>query len=390
MSLRVGFLFHSGTFLLAAAFELSHPVRPVFSAGGPRAQVEGVLARSANPKWPCPVNASATCPHSGQACAGAVCCPAAGNAETTFPCPSAPADFSGCANNTKVWDCFLGATVETVAGSELIKDADYKYGKFEASIQYATMDGIISSFFLWKPESEKPDVFWNELDYEKIGLTNTSQCNLGLNLISGLGAPVGNEHHIGDVGAICGGFHTYVFEWTPDYVKWTMDGVELHRMTGPIIEEFNGNATMGMQFRFNVWPGDERFGGVFDITKLPVYEYIDWVRYSSYNGQDFTFEWQEDFDSNTRPAGWSVGTWGSPYQYSVHREENIVFKDGLAILALTQSWEVPTADSIPPAGERQTTPAPATTPSDDHAPGASQFGMAVVLLCVLSFGTLME
>merc|ERR1719232_994918 len=116
------------------------------------------------------------------------------------------------------------------------------------------MDGIISSFFLWKPESEKAEFFWNELDYEKIGLTNTSQCDLGVNFIDGLPGPVGHEHHVGDVGAICGAFHTYTFEWTPDYVRWTMDGVELHKMTGQIVKEFNGNASTGMQFRFNVWP----------------------------------------------------------------------------------------------------------------------------------------
>ena len=32
---------------------------------------------------------------------------------------------------------------------------------------------------------------------------------------------------------------------------------------------------------FQVWPGDEHFGGNFDPSSLPTYTYVDWVRFSS-------------------------------------------------------------------------------------------------------------
>merc|ERR1719401_2160209 len=148
---------------------------------------------------------------------------------------------------------------------------------------------------------------------------------------------------------ICTRFHTYAFEWTPDYVRWSVDGIEVRNMKGPIVEEFNHNVADGMEFHFNVWPGNESFGGDFNENKgLPLYEYIDWVRYSSYSEQDgFTFQWQEDFDSDSLPDGWFLGNWASPYGYSQHRPENVVFTGGFAVLALTQTWDVPSAASIP-------------------------------------------
>merc|ERR1719189_1741623 len=63
--------------------------------------------------WACAEGADVICPYSREACAGDVCCPSAGNAEATFPCPSASANFSGCGTDEKVWDCRLGANTET-------------------------------------------------------------------------------------------------------------------------------------------------------------------------------------------------------------------------------------------------------------------------------------
>ncbi|CAK0856492.1 unnamed protein product, partial [Prorocentrum cordatum] len=90
------------------------------------------------------------CPGSGNACAGDQCCPAAMGSGGTFlrhfhrtiPCPSASVNFSGCVNNTKVFNCLAtslaqGAAVEEqgappphCAGVPLQSDryADYPLG----------------------------------------------------------------------------------------------------------------------------------------------------------------------------------------------------------------------------------------------------------------------
>ena len=56
-----------------------------------------------------------------------------------------------------------------VASAELYQNQTYTYGRFEARIRFAAGDGVISSFFLWKPGSEVAGTFWNELDFEKLG-----------------------------------------------------------------------------------------------------------------------------------------------------------------------------------------------------------------------------
>jgi len=293
----------------------------------------------------CSVGDRVKCPNSDVMCAGEQCCPGAGDG-ITFPCPSAPGNFTGCRSDVKVSDCLRalpGSSPSTVAGAELTTSNTYKYGKFEASIQYAGADGVVSSFFLWKPESEQKTVYWNELDFEKLGM-----CKMQLNLINGMPGPKGHEEHV-DLSQICTAFHTYAFEWTPDYVAWSVDGVEVRRETGWNVEEFNLNAGNGLQLRLNVWPGDSNFGGTFSEDDLPVYQYIDWIRYSSYSGPgSFHWEWQEDFSSGSMPSGWYGGDWTSPLGYSAHRLQNIVFKEGNAVLALTHAWNWPTADSIPP------------------------------------------
>lgn len=118
-----------------------------------------------------------------------------------------------------------------------------------------------------------------------------------------------------------------------------MDGVEIRRDVGAAATAYAENAPDGMQMRFNVWPGDASFGGVFDPSILPVYEYIAWAQYSEYtpgagdDGSDFTLAWREEFDS--APAGWSMGSWDSPKGNSTHTSSNVVFVDGIAVLALT-------------------------------------------------------
>jgi endo-1,3-1,4-beta-glycanase ExoK len=134
---------------------------------------------------------------------------------------------------------------------------------------------------------------------------------------------------------LCGSYHTYAYEWTPEYIAWFLDGTEIRRETGDAVTAYAENATAGMQFRFNTWPGDATFGGVFDPSILPVYQTIDWVQYSTYASGSFQLAWREEFTANSLPAGWAVGSWGSPKNLSTHSPANVTFVDGIATLALT-------------------------------------------------------
>jgi beta-glucanase (GH16 family) len=224
----------------------------------------------------------------------------------------------------------------------------YRYGRFEASIQFAGHDGIISSFFMWKPDSEKNDVTWNELDFEKLGLASAVQkCKLQLNAITGLPGPTNNISTVDVAGDICAGFHTYAFEWTPTHLAWIIDGVEVRRETGSVLHDFEEHARGGLQLHFNVWPGDSSFGGEFSENSLPVYQYIDWVRYSAFDRQGFVEQWTETFDGDSLSESWFAGDWASPKGHSTHRASNVLLDGGYAVLALTADSLLPRRGGIP-------------------------------------------
>ena len=115
---------------------------------------------------------------------------------------------------------------------------------------------------------------------------------------------------------ICGEYHTYTFEWTPDYISWLIDGTQLRKVTGASVTEYTQNASQGMSIHFNIWPGDASFGGAFNASILPVRQYISWAQYSSYANGAFQLQWREDFNGSTMPSGWATGDWMSPFNHS--------------------------------------------------------------------------
>ena len=211
-----------------------------------------------------------------------------------------------------------------------------RYGRFEARVQFAPGDGIISSMFLWKPNSEQAGVFWNEIDIEKVG----TQC-MGYASNALYGLPESN--HTLDIRSDadgCASYHTHAFEWTPDALIWLLDGTEVRRLTDTELQAYEANALPGMELHFNLWVGNADFGGNFSAASLPVHQYINWVSYSAYTpgagdgGSDFTEQWREDFDAPLDNS-WLLGTWASPLNLSVHSANNVTIVDGKAVLSLT-------------------------------------------------------
>ena len=240
--------------------------------------------------------------------------------------------------------CLLGAflfprVAFATKSAELYTSAAYGYGRFETRMRVTAGDGVVSAFFLWKDGSEQAGTFWNELDYEKIG----ASCQLQTNAL--YGNPSASHSTKPSVSAdLCGGYHVYSYEWTADYIAWSLDGTELRRETGATATAYAQNASAGMQLHFNIWPGDSTFGGNFNPSILPVHQYIDWVQFSSYANGAFTLAWREDFSAATAPSGWLTGDWGSPKNLSTHDARNVNFLNGFAVLSMTAD------DATGPAG----------------------------------------
>ena len=251
---------------------------------------------------------------------------------------------------TAIAAVFVPAAAMGMASAELYRTQAYTYGRFDARIRFAPGDGVVSSFFLWKEGSDASNAYWNELDYEKIGAT----CQMQTNSI--YGKPKSNHQQNPSMGFdVCGGYHDYRFEWTPTYIAWVVDGKEIRRDTGADATAYSQNASGGMTFHFNIWPGNASFGGNINNTTLPVHQYIGSVQYSSYDNGSFNVQWTEDFQSSGVPSGWAVGNWSSPYNLSTHNPQNVAFVNGIAVLSLT-------ADNA--------TGNPGTPPADNSAGGA--------------------
>jgi len=229
--------------------------------------------------------------------------------------------------------CAAAPAAHAVSSAELYPSASYRYGRFEARIQFPPADGVVGSFFLWKNGSEAPGTYWNELDFEKV----RGDCALQLNSIYGQ-PQIGHETMAAGVAGLCAGYHSYVYEWTPDHIAWLVDGVEVRRDTGAAAQAYAANAVDGMQLRLNIWPGTAAFGGTFSPASLPQHEFVSWVAYSTYvpddAGGSFALSWRESFEGG-RPRRWSMGTWASPLQQSMHVAANVTFIDGVAVLSLT-------------------------------------------------------
>lgn len=221
-------------------------------------------------------------------------------------------------------------------GAELYSKETFKYGRFEAKMKMAYAPGCISSMFLYYNNSYKGGgEVWNEIDIEIIGkdslsfqsniITGTLEKKTTTESIHKLGYPVNTDYHV------------YVMEWTPDYVLWTVDGVEVRRNT--ITNDTKkqvADLVMEQSLRFNLWSSKSiAWVGSLNPKKLPIYQTIDYVKVYDWNETtgEFTERWTDDFDTfNT--TRWGRGNWAM--EQVTESTKNVYVEDGALTLALTK------------------------------------------------------
>ena len=148
-------------------------------------------------------------------------------------------------------------------------------------------------------------------------------------------------------------YHTYAFEWTPEYVAWFIDGVEVLKQTGAHIQTL----ILPQKIMMNIWnPAYESWAGVFNPESLPAFAYYDWVSYYAYTpgsgnygtGNNFTHDWTDNFDE------WDTNRWDkATHTFNGNNcdfiQENAVFDDGKLVLCLTNNTYIGYVDVQPPA-----------------------------------------
>lgn len=143
----------------------------------------------------------------------------------------------------------------------------YGYGLYQVSMKPAKNIGVVSSFFTYiGPTDNSP---WDEIDIEFLGKDTTKvQFNYYTN-------GVGNHEYIYNLGFdATEKFHTYAFNWQPNYIAWFVDGKEVYRVYDSNLPSHPGKIMM------NLWPGKgvDSWLGRFNYI-APIKAYYDWVSY---------------------------------------------------------------------------------------------------------------
>ena len=249
-----------------------------------------------------------------------------------------PWDFQKDVVTQKDTKIYAKWTKYSYYGAELYSKETFKYGRFEARMKMAYAPGCVSSMFLYYNNSDKGGGYvWNEIDIEVIG---KEESGFQSNIITGkAGAQITSEEMHTMITSPQSEYHTYVIEWTPEYVSWTVDKIELRKTelgtTKQQVEAMTGAEEQSL--RFNLWIPNTNIAwvGRFRSNKLPVMQYIDYVKVYNYNTdtKEFTEYWTDDFDS-FNSSRWSKGDW--QMDQSRESKDNVVVEDGNLVLKLTK------------------------------------------------------
>ena len=238
------------------------------------------------------------------------------------------------------------ACAKPYKGAEYRTKASYLYGRFEVRMKSIGREGTLASFFTYN--DSYPSTPWNEIDIEILGrYTDDVQFN-----------PItpGQANHVSHQYVAFNpalDYHMYGFEWTPDYVAWFIDSLEVYRQTGDHITTLN----IPQKIMMNVWsPAATNWAGNWNDAVLPAFAYYDWVRYASYTpgtgtvgtGSNFTPQWTDNFDSWDQTR-WDKAshTWNGNNCDFIY--ENAAFQDGKLSLCLTKETAIGYVDYVPPA-----------------------------------------
>ena len=218
-------------------------------------------------------------------------------------------------------------------GAEIYSSDSYLYGRYEIRMRVAKASGVLSTFFTYKNGSEIGNTFWEEIDIEVFGKNNATEWQS--NIILGSSRPTIHTEQVHTAStSLPDAYHTFVIEWTPDYVAWFLDGIEVRRIIGTSTVT---SLTNPQSLRFNIWSSESvPWVGAWDDSVLPVYQFVNYIEYKAYNATTKTFEggWRDDFN-NFDSARWGKANWSFDTNRVDFAPENVVIKDGILVLALT-------------------------------------------------------
>lgn len=241
-----------------------------------------------------------------------------------------------------------GVSAKPYKAAEIYSKQAYKYGRYEIRMKVAKGSGVLSTFFTYKNGSEVGNTFWEEIDIEVFGKNNASQWQT--NVIIGTQRPTAKTEGVHTAPVSLGdAYHTYVLEWTPNYIAWFIDGGEVRRINGG---QFVTSLTSNQDLRFNIWAANiSAWVGGFNDSILPVYQFVNYIEYKPYNAttKSFVTGWRDDFNSFDTNR-WAKADWTFAENYADFAPANALVKDGTLVLALTREGATGFTGSVPADG----------------------------------------
>jgi beta-glucanase (GH16 family) len=214
-------------------------------------------------------------------------------------------------------------------GAEVSTNEKFLYGRFEVKMKSTRGSGVINSFFTFYDD---PDFVenWNEIDIEILGrYQNQVQYNgiIKNHEMHEYRQPLSFNPHKA--------FHVYSFDWTPDYIAWSVDGKEVYRDTAAYVKNMNKPQKLMMNLWISNAPG---WAGTWADSILPIQSEYEFVKYYEFNSKknEFKLKWTDEFDE------WDGGRW-SKASHTFEENlcdfapENARVQNGVLVLSLTKS-----------------------------------------------------
>ena len=222
-------------------------------------------------------------------------------------------------------------------GGEIYSQESFLYGKFEMQMQAAPGSGVLSTFFTYKNGSEIGSTFWEEIDIEIFGKGSGNQWQS--NIILGSQRPTLHTEAVHTApNSLTNSYNRYRLEWTPEYVAWFVNDVEVRRINEPNTVT---SLTSPQSLRFNLWASDAPgWVGEWNANILPTHQFIDYFAYTPYNTATGSFDtssphsWRDDFNSFDS-VRWGKADWtfdGNRVDFS---PSNVNVRNGVLVLSLT-------------------------------------------------------
>ncbi|GAM64212.1 endo-beta-1,3-1,4 glucanase [Vibrio ishigakensis] len=225
----------------------------------------------------------------------------------------------------------LNTTDVPLYGAEVYSLDKVKYGRFVMRMKLVSNPGVVSSFFTYDNESWQGNLPWREIDIEMIGKQPNQ---LQTNLITG---ELNQRVHSETIYSLesADDFHIYELVWTPDEIIWLVDGEVIHKETAESSEQVIDMRDTPQSYRMNLWVSEAaEWVGAFDKQDLPLYQYVDWMEYHSFEEGEFVLRWRDNFTHFDRKR-WGAGDWSFDSNLVTFAPYNVFIEDEMLVLALT-------------------------------------------------------